>query len=77
MYYDNHDAIFLANNPTFYKFTKHIRIDCHSICHWAFDRFSTTPHVGSSHQLVDILTKKLSPSSYDSISCKVGDEANP
>ena len=72
MYCDNQAAIFLANNPNFYELTKYIKIDCHIICHQVLDGFSTTPRVGSSHQLVDIITKGLSMASYDSISHKLG-----
>ena len=68
MYCDNQVVIFLANNPTFYKHTKHIEIDSQVIRHQVLDRFITTPRVGSSHQPTDILTKGLSIASYNSIS---------
>ena len=72
MYYNNQVVIFLANNPTFHERTKHIKIDCHDIHHRVLDMFISTPYVGSSHQLEDILTKGLSMASYDSISCMLG-----
>ena len=50
----------------------HIEIDCHAIRHLVLDGFITTPYVGSSHQLAEILTKGLSTASYDSISYKLG-----
>ena len=69
MYCDNQTVIFLANNPTFHERTKYIEIDYHAIHHRLFERFITTPYVGPSHQLANILTKGLSTASYDSISC--------
>ena len=71
MYYDNQAEIFLANNHKFHVRTKHIEIDYHAIHHRVLDGFLTTPHIGSSHQLADILTKGLSMTSYNSISCKL------
>ena len=72
IYCDNQAAIFLANNLTFHECTKHIKIDYHAIRHWVLDGFITTPYVGSSDQLMDILTKGLNKASYDSISRKLG-----
>ena len=60
MYCDNQAAILLANNPTFHEGTNYIEIDCHAIHYRVLDGFITTPHVGSSHHLTDILTKGLS-----------------
>ena len=72
MYFDNQPEIFLAKNPNFHEYTKHIEVDCHAIRHRVLGGFITTPYVGSSHQLADILTKGLSTASYDSISRKLG-----
>ena len=33
IYCDNQTTIYIANNPTFYKHTKHIELDCHYICY--------------------------------------------
>ena len=71
IYYDNQAIIFLDNNPIFHERTKDIDIDFHAIHHWVHDEFITT-HVGSFHELVDILIKGLSTASYDFISCKLG-----
>ena len=72
MYCDNQAEIFLANSRTFHERTKHIKIDCRAIHHWVLRGLITTPSIGSSHHLADIITKGLSMASYDSISRKLG-----
>ena len=72
MYYDNQFVTFLSNNDTFHECTKHIEIDCHAIRHRVLDKFITTPLVGSSHQLANILTKGLRMTLYDSFSRNLG-----
>ena len=71
IYSDNQVAIFLVKNVTFHERTYHIEVDYYAICHRVLNGFIIT-HVGSSHQLAAILTKRIGTTSYDSISRKLG-----
>ena len=52
--------------------TKHIEIDCHFIRQYVMDGTICTPHVASAHQLVDIFTKALAGTTYETIGGKLG-----
>ena len=60
MHCDNQAAIFIANNPTFYETTKHIKVNYHYIRDIVLSDHISTPYTESSKQLADIFTKSLS-----------------
>ena len=67
MYCDGKAAFFLLNNLTFHEHTKHIEIDSQIIHHWILMGLVTTLFISSSHQLINILTNRLSMPSYNSV----------
>jgi len=59
LHVDNTSAIQIATNPVYHERTKYIEADCHSIRE-AYDcKIITLPHVSTSVQFADILTKSM------------------
>ena len=54
---NNTSAIQIANNPVFYKRTKHIEVDCQFIWEHVLTGVLHLPHVSSQDQLADLFTK--------------------
>ena len=59
LYVDNISTIQIVANPVYHERTKHIEVHCHSIREAYDRRIITLPHVSTSVQLADILTKSL------------------
>ena len=66
MFCDNQVAIFLQNNHTFYEPTKYIEINCNTVGERVLRSFIATSYVAPSNQLVNIFTKELNITSYES-----------
>lgn len=60
VYCDSQDAIHIAKNLVFHKWTKHIDVDYHFVCDCLSDGLISLHFICSTDQLADILTKSLS-----------------
>ena len=72
LYYDNKSAINIAHNPVQRNQTKHVEVDRHFIKEKLESRLICTPYVPTHGQLVDILTKGLTSSSFQKVTSKLG-----
>ncbi|MCH82167.1 retrovirus-related Pol polyprotein from transposon TNT 1-94, partial [Trifolium medium] len=68
---DNISAVSLAHNPILHSRTKHIELDIHFVREKVLSKHLNVLHVPASDQLVDPLTKPLSPSNYAAIRVKL------
>lgn len=68
---DNQSAIALASNPIFHARTKHVEVDYHFIREKVLSKQIVVHHVGSHHQIADIITKSLSVDRFNFLKSKL------
>ena len=79
LYCDNKAAINIAHNPVHHDRTKHVEVDRHFLKEKIEDGTICIPHVASTEQTADILTKGLPRPLFEKLICKLGlfDVYNP
>jgi hypothetical protein len=69
---DNQSAISLCKNPVFHERSKHIDVRYHFIREKVEEGIVAVEHVGTNHQLADILTKPLARVKFQEMREKIG-----
>ena len=69
--YEDHVAIYIAENLIFHERTKYVEVDCYLV-QVTDDKIIHTRHVSSTHQLANVLTKPLGKTRVDFICDKLG-----
>ena len=72
LYCDNKLTINIAHNLFQHDWTKHVEVNRHFIEEKLKSRLICTPYVPTHGQLVDILTKGLTSSSFQKVTSKLG-----
>ena len=71
LHVDDTSAIQIMANPVYNERTKHIEVDCHSICEAFEASVITLPHISTELQIVDIFTKALTHHQHCFLSSKL------
>ena len=71
LYCDNKLAIDIAHDPVQHYHTNHVEVDRHFIKEKVYNELICTPFVSTEGQFVDMLSKRLSGTSFQSIISKL------
>ena len=71
MFCNNQSAIYIAANPIFHEWTKHIEVDYHFVRDAILKKLVITPFIHSADQTADIFTKAFSKQSFQSCCFKL------